>query len=508
MSAGNGQAIGAFLHFAAMGFCWQAASVFVEESLLKDQTKKRNGEAEPSPWPKVLFSVFFVMFVAGGIYSGFIAYSTIKSLLLQPPSWSLPSLPDGGATVPPGGDEGAVPVPAISETSPVWTGTERVNILLLGTDQREDEKGLPTRTDTMILVTLDPVSRSAGMLSIPRDLWVAIPLAQVGEDRINSAHFFGDYYKYPGGGPALAKRTVALNLGVPIHYYARVDFKGFERIIDSIGGINIDVEKPIRDDEYPDGNYGIMRIFIPAGLQHMNGQTALQYARSRHSENDFGRIKRQQRVLLALREQGLQLGLLPKLPWLIATLKDAVSTDIPAKEALVLAQLAAQIDVNSIQSRSIDETMVTGYITPGGADVEIPRRDELSKLIKDMFYTKRAPAPTPIPPTPTVSITEDRQKLKDEAAKIEIQNGTLTDGLAGRAKAALDVRGYTVLRIANAELSNYKETVLVYYTDDKKYTRDQLVRFFGISAANVRNGNNPRSDVDFRVIVGANAVIP
>ncbi len=475
---------------------------------MKDYAKKKNGGPRPTRWPKFLFSAFIVIFVAGGLYSGFVAYSTIKSLLLQPPSWSLPVLVDGNPSAPSRIDEGGATLPAVTDTSPVWTGQERVNILLLGTDQREDEKGLPTRTDTMILVTLDPVSRSAGMLSIPRDLWVAIPMSQVGEERINSAHFFGDYFKYPGGGPALAKRTVALNLGVPIHYYARVDFKGFERIIDSIGGINIDVEKPIRDDEYPDGSYGIMRIFIPAGLQHMNGQTALQYSRSRHSENDFGRIKRQQRVLLALREQGLQLGLLPKLPWLITTLKDAVSTDIPPKEALVLAQLAAQVDVGNIQSRSIDETMVIPYITSGGADVEIPKRDELSKLIKDMFYTQRAPAPTPIPATPTISLTEDRQKLRDDAAKIEIQNGTLTDGLASRAKAALDVRGYTVLRIANAELSNYKETVLIYYTDNKKYTRDALIRFFGISAANVRNGNNPRSDVDFRVIVGANAVIP
>ena len=125
-------------------------------------------------------------------------------------------------------------------------------------------------------------------------------------------------------------------------------FKGFERVVDSIGGINIDVEKPIRDDEYPDGNYGIMRIFIPAGLQHMNGQVALQYARSRHSDNDFGRIRRQQKLLLALREQGLQLGLIPKLPWLFTTLRDAVATDIPAREALTLAQLAAQVDVKSI----------------------------------------------------------------------------------------------------------------------------------------------------------------
>ncbi|MDO9065452.1 MAG: LCP family protein, partial [Chloroflexota bacterium] len=269
-----------------------------------------------------------------------------------------------------------------------------------------------------------------------------------------------------------------------------------------------DVQKPLRDDEYPDGNYGTMRIFIPAGLQHMDGQTALIYARSRHSDSDFGRIKRQQQVLLALREQGLQLGLLPKLPFLFTTLKDAVKTDIPTKEALVLAQLAAQIDMKNIGSRSIDENMVTEYITPGGADVAVPKRDEIKKLIQEMFYTPKAPAPTTVPPTPTATAVEDKQKLKDEAARIEVQNGTDIDGFAAKAKSALELRGYQVVSLANAELNNYKDTVLIYYSDTKKYTRDQLVRFFGVSPANVRNGNNPRSDVDFRVILGASAKIP
>jgi len=475
---------------------------------VKDYARKPRGKSQPAPWPKLIFAIFFVVFVAGGVYSGYVFYSTLKSFVFQPPTWSLPVLPGGTTGAAPSSPSEPETGPSLAETSPVWTGQERVNVLLLGVDQRENEKDQPTRSDTMIVLTLDPVSKSGGMLSIPRDLWVAIPLNQVGEDRINAAHFYGDFYKYPGGGPALAKRTVSLNLGIPIHYYARVDFKGFERVIDSIGGINIDVEKPIRDDEYPDGNYGIMRIFIPAGLQHMNGQVALEYARSRHSENDFGRIRRQQKVLLALREQGLQLGLLPKLPWLFTTLRDAVATDIPAKEALTLAQLAAQIDVKNITSRSIDETMVTPYITPGGADVTVPKRDEIKKLIQEMFYAPRPPAPTVPPKTPTPLITEDKQKLKDEGATIEVQNGTEIDGLASRARTMLEQRGYQVVRVANAELSNYKDTVLIYYSDNKRYTRDALVKLFGIAPANVRNGNNPRSDVDFRLIIGSSANVP
>lgn len=473
---------------------------------VRDYARTRRARRKTSPWAKSILAIVLVVFVAGGLYSGYIFYSTLKAAVMQPPSWLLPSIPDGtSGSTQTGSNPGAI---TAADSSPVWTGQERVNVLLLGVDQRDDEKGQPTRSDTMIVLTLDPVSKTGGMLSIPRDLWVAIPLKEIGEERINAAHFFGDFYKYPGGGPALAKKTVSLNLGIPIHYYARVDFRGFERVVDSVGGINLDVQKPLRDDEYPDGNYGTMRIFIPAGLQHMDGQTALIYARSRHSDSDFGRIKRQQQVLLALREQGLQLGLLPKLPFLFTTLKDAVKTDIPAKEALVLAQLAAQIDMKNIGSRSIDENMVTEYITPGGADVVVPKRDEIKKLIQEIFYTPKAPAPTTVPPTPTATAVEDKQKLKDEAARIEVQNGTDIDGLAAKARSALELRGYQVVSLANAELNNYKDTVLVYYSDTKKYTRDQLVRFFGVSPANVRNGNNPRSDVDFRVILGASAKIP
>lgn len=473
---------------------------------VRDYARARRTRRGTSPWVKSVLATVLVVFVAGGLYSGYVFYSTLKAAVMQPPSWSLPSIPDGTSAP---GQTSSDPVVAIAnDSSPVWTGQERVNVLLLGVDQRQDEKGQPTRSDTMIVLTLDPVSKTGGMLSIPRDLWVAIPLKEVGEERINSAHFFGDIYKYPGGGPALAKKTVSLNLGIPIHYYARVDFQGFERVVDSIGGINVDVQTPLRDDQYPDGNYGTIRIFIPAGLQHMDGQTALIFARSRHSDSDFGRIKRQQQVLMALREQGLQLGLLPKLPFLFTTLKDAVATDVPAREALVLAQLAAQIDVKNITSRSIDPNMVTEYITPGGADVVVPKREEIKQLIQEMFYPPKAPTPTAVPPTPTASAVEDKQKLKDEAAAIEVQNGAGIDGLAAKAKSALELRGYRVVGITDAELNNYKDTVLIYYSDTKKYTRDQLIRFFSVSPANVRNGNNPRSDVDFRVILGASAKIP
>ncbi len=140
----------------------------------KDYAPKRivRPKSRHSPWPRLLFAIFFVVFVSGGLYSGYIFYSTLKSLVFQPPSWSLPFINSDGPVAPSTAGEDNT----IVETSPAWKGTERVNILLLGVDQREDEKDQPTRSDTMIVLTLDPASKTAGMLSIPRDLWVAIPL--------------------------------------------------------------------------------------------------------------------------------------------------------------------------------------------------------------------------------------------------------------------------------------------------------------------------------------------
>ena len=233
-----------------------------------------------------------VIFVSGALYSAYLYFSTIRALA------SRTTLPFVDNVAPEAIPQGRAPE---QELPNIESRKERVNILLLGIDQRDNkvDKG-PWRTDTMILVSIDPATRSASMLSIPRDLWVTIP--GYGENRINTAHATGDIRKYPGGGVALAKKTVWYTFGVPVHYYVRINFVGFEKMIDAIGGITIDVESAIHDDSYPDQNYGTMVVDIPAGVQHMDGKTALQYARVRHGRNDFDRMKRQQQVILAARD--------------------------------------------------------------------------------------------------------------------------------------------------------------------------------------------------------------
>ena len=265
---------------------------------------------------------------------------------------------------------------------------ERINILILGIDRRQGERG-PCRTDTMIVVTVDPQQGTAGLFSIPRDLWVPIP--GYGENRINTANFLGDLKNYPGGGPALAKKTVSYNFGIPVHYYVRINFEGFKRIVDTIGGVDIYVEKEIRDDQYPDEHYGYDPLYIPAGLIHMDGELALKYARTRKADSDFHRAHRQQQVILAIIDKIFSLNLLPsllpKLPELVRGLSDAVETDMPLDQLIALARLGYSMDFSQIKTVVIDETMTVEHTTPTGASVLLPIRDKIRPVVDDLFWS-------------------------------------------------------------------------------------------------------------------------
>ncbi len=461
---------------------------------------------------RVTLALAFVLFVTGGILFGYIFYSALSERMTQPLNpvqAAVPVLPSNKSSTP-----ASSPEPNTTAAPSGTLSKERVNILLLGIDQRDSEAGQPTRTDTMILLTIDPVGKTMGMLSIPRDLWVPIPgLDKALEERINAAHFFGDLYKYPGGGTVLAKKTVQYNLGVPVHYYVRVDFKAFEKIVDALGGVTINVETAIRDTEYPDGNYGIISIYIPAGVQHMDGETALRFVRTRHADSDFGRTRRQLQFLMAMRDQALKLNILPKAPSLISQFRDSIKTDMSANEILSMARLASQIESDKIISRSIDETMITPWVTPQGGEVLIPKRDEIKKVVAEVFGTTTAApttqpqpaAPTPVPTATTSS--QLRAVLAQENARIEVLNGTNTKGLAGRTQVYLNNLGYNVVTIGDAGRYDYSETVILYYAQ-RPNSLANLVKTFSVRPDNIRAAPSARLDADIRVILGANARIP
>ncbi len=275
-----------------------------------------------------------------------------------------------------------------------WDGRERVNILLMGIDQRAGESERAYRTDTMIVFTLDPMTMEAGILSIPRDTWVPIPgNFDQPNYRINQANFLGDAYDYPGGGIALARKTVENFLGIPIHFVARINFTAFESFIDRIGGITIDVPEPIYDPEYPTEDYGVEVFSLPAGLQTMDGATALKYARTRHSRNgDFDRARRQQQVILAVREklknpQTLAL-LIAGAPDMLRELGSSIKTDMTLDQMQQLAVLARNLERDKIKSEVLDQRYTEFATTPDGSQVVVPIRARIAEL-RERFFSSQ-----------------------------------------------------------------------------------------------------------------------
>src|SRR5215207_11406888 len=201
-----------------------------------------------------------------------------------------------------------ITIPA-SDLPPAWDGASRITILIIGLDFRDymANQGAP-RSDTMILLTIDPLTKTAGMLSIPRDMWVNIP--GFGYSRINTAWTLGRGSKLPGGGPTLAMKTVSHFIGVPVDYYVQVDFDTFVDFIDLIGGVDIYNDETLILDPMAHGKDFPKVKLTCCGMRHLNGSKALAYARCRHAEQgckdgDIGRAKRQQKVIFGIRDKVL-----------------------------------------------------------------------------------------------------------------------------------------------------------------------------------------------------------
>ncbi|HFC12662.1 MAG TPA: hypothetical protein ENJ56_07445 [Anaerolineae bacterium] len=282
-------------------------------------------------------------------------------------------------------DEDTASIP-IAEPLPTLTNRDRLTILLMGLDRRPNET-YPTRTDTMILLSLDPETNQASMLSIPRDLYVDIP--GIGRERINAAYVLGALRN--GGeaaGAQLAMDTVERNLGVHVDHYVLVDFNAVVNLIDAFGGLEINVEKTIDDPLYPDMNYGYDPLYIPAGQQTLDGWTALKYMRTRHGDSDFDRARRQQKAMLALREQVLGVGvtgLARRVPTIWDEVKEGIFTDMSLNDILALVNAATELSAESINTGVIDYTYAYSYQTSGGASVLILRTEEVATLIASLF---------------------------------------------------------------------------------------------------------------------------
>jgi len=255
-----------------------------------------------------------------------------------------------------------LPEPIVLPT-PEPAPDEPINILLLGSDTRLDEDA--TRTDAMIVVHINRKAGRISLLSIPRDLWVDIP--GFGQARINAAYPIGERRLGKGYGGALAKETVGNLVGFPIHHFILVDFDGFQKVIDTIGGVEIDVPSPIDDPNFPTADYRTVSVHFDAGLQRLDGQQALVYARTRHGDSDFGRNQRQQQVLMAIFEQVRAQGILTQLGNIdeyTGALRDYVRTDLSRNDMLKLGRLAATFNAENVQRYAITPDIVIGLETP------------------------------------------------------------------------------------------------------------------------------------------------
>jgi len=382
--------------------------------------------------------------------------------------------------------------PVGGPTPEPWDGASRVTMLVMGLDYRDWEAGLGApRTDSMILVTLNPLDRTAGVLSIPRDMWVNIP--GFGYGRINTAYSLGEGAKLPGGGPALAMTTVEGLIGTPIDYYAQIDFNTFIRFIDEIGGVKVTIEKRIKVDTIG----GKTKLLRP-GTQTLNGELALAYARARNTEGgDFDRAFRQQEVIIAVRNQlirgNLLLSLISKAPILYQELSAGVRTNLTLDQAIRLAWLVRQIPKDNIKRGIIGPpNQVLLVESKDGDKVLKPIADQIRLLRDTVFFHNRLDSPAASDLAPV-------DRVKAEAPKIQILNGSTTTGLASQTLEFLQSQGITA-DAGNAE-QVYNNTTIFDYTG-KIYTVQYLVDLLKISPNRIFSRYDPTSQVDVVVILG------
>lgn len=362
----------------------------------------------------------------------------------------------------------------------------RTNVLLLGMGGKNHPGG--TLSDTIIIISIDYQKKKIGLISLPRDFWAPIP--GFGHAKINEAYAKGEENKKTtGGGGQLASKTVENVLGIPIHYYIQLDFEGFKKMIDTIGGVDIYVEKDIYDPYYPAENMINYSPFkLSAGLHHMDGALALKYARSRKTTSDFDRSRRQAQVMAAIKEKFLTLNILAnpkKVTEIINILGDHIRTNMPIDEMYALWNVGKTIDTTSIINKVFD-TAANGpltasqdsrgyYIYPRQG---IDKFEELQRIAKNLFKEN----------------LDDLKKIK-----IEVLNGTTKSGVASTVSQYLIGYGYNVTRIGDAEAKTQK-TMVYDYSSGKYQSIAQEIANQLKASLDTKEGNTTSADI--QVVVG------
>jgi LCP family protein required for cell wall assembly len=444
--------------------------------------------ASPTPTP---FQPLIVTATQQPLFPAFILSGSNDNLPTETPSPTPTTAPDVTPTV----DfnllfpTSAAPPPAEQPlvnptTQPILTSNETINFLLIGSDKRP---GSSYRTDTMVIAVVWPNEGQVSLISIPRDLWIYIP--SVGMQRINTAYQSGEIYGYAGGGPGILADTISYNLGIRIDHTAMVDFDGFRRIVDTLGGIDLPVACPytdwrLMDPSYDPENENNWWLYtVGPGQLHMDGDLALWYARSRSKSNDFDRGRRQQEVLRAIFAKALQGDTFSKIPQLYNDFSSTIVTDLGLGDLLGLAPYAANFTNANIRGYYIRPPYVSSWTTPGGASVLLPNDEALKQLLVE-------------------ATTLSQSAVERKSVKVDVQNGTTIASLDSLTASRLNYAGYQTV-LSAADHLDYSNSVLVDFTPAQNPGQQQaIITNLGLFQANVISLPDANSPVQYRVIMG------
>jgi LCP family protein required for cell wall assembly len=379
----------------------------------------------------------------------------------------------------------AVPTPAPRVKA---NGNDIMNILLIGSDADVDPSDPSFRTDTLMVVSINRTTNSVAMLSIPRDLYACIP--SLGMQRINIAYQWGQAVNWnPGGGFGLLQEVILYNLGIPVHYYARIGLEGFKEVVNTLNGVDLAVDCPIKDLRFQ-GQYDALQtpvysdFTLDPGFYHMDGSLALWYARMRHSSSDFDRNRRQQQVLRAIWRTAREQGLINKAPELWDQVTKIVDTNLQLQDVLGLAPIAANLKPGDITNYY----MVKGYElmhwrTPQGDDVQIPDPAGFFETIRN-FYT---------PPT--------SNRIRSEALIIEIINGSASKDFDKVAAERLQWEGLDAQAKGAGDPSD--KTVLYDFTGNANPgALTAMAKALNLKQSQIVSQPDPNRTVDYRIVLG------
>lgn len=372
-------------------------------------------------------------------------------------------------------------------------GDGRINILVIGIGGSSHRGGM--LADSIMVLSIDPVNKEIAYISIPRDLKVPIPKPFGGYDKINAVHSYGEQNKDSKNnknnidGPELLKQTVSSIFDIPIHYFVRVDFQGFKKIVDAFGGVVINVEKDINDPFYPDAKMeGYDPLYIKAGTVKMDGNLALKYARSRETTSDFDRAKRQQKIIQALKDKAMTLNFLTnpqKINQVISAIGEHIKTDMQLKEMERFAKIIKEIDGKAIISYVLDNS-ATGLLTNDneGGYYLVPKDSSWKSIQKKVHEIFSDPY------------------LRSENARIEVINGTTTSGLAAKVENELVRYGYNVIKTSTSVSQSNISKIDVSDKEKYKFTLNYLKKRYNISQ--ITEDGLMEEGIDVKLTIGNN----